>query len=251
MNTASGNSQHIRVESFGYATKGATAVLSAPAGQSLLMHSYSLTNASLSTIDMGLGVGLPGIAWKFYSIGATTIDVTASIQGSNNTTLVGTTNNYGAIIQCKRRFGYLIMNVSQIQTGSPAYSYEYWNGTAWTTLTLNQSPVYTATGLVYVTFQAPSDWTAGNDGTISNFNGVFAGFCIRIRGTTAPTQTVLINSLTVAKWIAYRQSVGTKQCMQVMFKERPYFLEALETLIPYFGAASASNSVEVSYQTSP
>lgn len=240
------NRQNLLTHHVGYSVKCTGSVLSPPSNQQLLIHTLHAYNGSGSTVDIGIAKQLD-TSWKLWAIDATTTDVTASVLALSSTSVIGTTNNYGFVAQAKKRFGLMTFDVSQASTGSPVYAYTYWNGSAWTALTLAQTPSYSATGQTQIVFMPPSDWVIGSGVTGADTNK----YSIRVLATTAPTQAVKFDSLALGLWLAYRKSIGSTQQLQILFKERPLLMDANESIIPYFSVASSSNSVEVAYQINP
>lgn len=242
-----GNGQHIQTLQLGYVTSGRDKLSLVPGNNQAYVHSFLGYNGNSSATDIGLGVSLANAASAFrvYAGAVSTVpaEVTTSVQAGTATTIVDTTTGHGFMIEAKRRFGYVTFTLSQAQTGSPVYVYEYWNGSAWSTLTTAQVASYGSTGLTYLTFNPPSDWAIGDGGT--GYNG---GYAIRVRATTAPTQAVQVTALRVAYWYSYRLQVPTQGQLQVIFDSHPAVLEAGEALVPYFSTASNANSVEVAFQ---
>lgn len=241
-----GNRQNLQTKHVGYANVCSSNVLAAPSNQQLLIHAVHAYNGSGSTADIGICKQLGTTTWKLWSIAASVTNVTSTVQAGSAVTLIGTTNNYGFIAQCSRRFSLMTFNISQAELGSPVYSYQYWNGSAWSTLSLAETPVYTATGQVVIAFNAPSDWAVGA-GSLGPDETMYS---IRVRGTTAPSTAVQINSLTLASFIAFRKSIPASQQLSVIFRTRALLLDVSEAILPYFSVASAQNTVEIAYQIS-
>lgn len=233
-----------------YTTVAKDAALSSPSSnKQLAIHSAAAYNATISAMDVGLGVRFDTTAWKLFTVQASNTDATSAIQAGTETTILPTTNNYGFIVQAKKPFGLLSLTISQAETGSPTYSYQYWNGSAWATLNLRNSPVYTSTGSIAIAFAPPLDWAEGNGSATADFSTTQAGYCIRVRGTTAPATAVKITALNVSKFWAFR-NVSSKGYMRVSFDDKSDLLEIGESVQAYFGTADNSNTVEISYQVS-
>lgn len=122
------------------------------------------------------------------------VDETAAIQAGTASTIFTTTNNDGYIVYGINQFNKFTFTISQIQTGVPVYTYEYWNGSAWTTLPLTTTPVYTALAATSAEFAIPSNWAVG-DGTEGGGNNAY--YAIRVLATTAPSTAVKATHLTV------------------------------------------------------
>ncbi len=242
------NRQAVQLAEFAYPTVAKDAVLASPnSNRQLVVHALSAYNAHSAAMDVGLGVRFAPAAWKLYAVTASVTDVTSTIQAGSTQTILPTTNNHGFIVQAKSQFGLLSLTISQAETGSPTYSYQYWNGSAWTTLTLRNSPVYTSTGSIAIAFAPPLDWVAGNGSDSPDLSSTEAGYCIRVRGTTAPSQAVRITALHVSRFLSFR-SLSSKATLSFKFEPYAALLEIGESVQAYFGTATANNSVEVSYQ---
>ena len=197
-------------------------------------------------MDVGLGCAFNNNPWKLYIgnvNGGTPTDVTAAIQGGTSQNIFDTTNNDGFMVECQKQFGYLTFNITQAQSGSPVYSYQYWNGASWATLNTNQAPVYTSTGYVHIAFNPPVDWAKGDNGM-----GVNTGFSVRVRSTTASGQAVTVSSARVARWFCYNQNLPATSRVQVIFDQHPDLLDVGEALVPYFQTANNLNAIEAAYQ---
>lgn len=237
---------NLRLVQIGYPNISHDAALTAPATQQLYVHSITAYNGNASANNLGLAHSFTASHWGLYSIGASTTSVTATIQAGSSTTLFGTTNNYGIIVQGKSPFGLVTASVSQASTGSPVYSYQYWDGSTWQTLTLLSTPSWASTGRKAIMFLPPVDWAVGSGGAADD-----TLYSIRVRATTAPSQAVLGTAMKVCRVIVYRGAVATTKQLGVIFKTRPYLLEQGEAIIGFFSTADAGNSVEIAYQLSP
>ncbi len=247
MNTAVGNRYPIQLTQKAYPTIGQTSFTLVASTNQIYLHSFCAFNANTSSCDLGLGVAHTNPTWKLYTgnvnTGTAATDSTSSIQAGTSTSLVDTTANHGFMIESTKQFGYVAINLTQAETGSPVYSYQYWNGASWATLNMNQTPVYTSTGYIYLTFNPPTDWAVGDGGLGAN-----TGYSIRVRATTHTTQAILATSVRVARWFCYRQAVPASSQLQVIFDNHPNLLEVSEALVPYFQTANNLNSIEAAFQ---
>jgi hypothetical protein len=246
-----GNSQNLQLLHAAYTTQSLTAALSAPSNQQLLIHSIYAYNGFNSTNSVGLSISMNSNQWKLWTLvgaGPTVSEKTSTIQAGTALTIFPTvTANQGIILQAKDKFGLMSFDISQAETGSPVYEYRYWNGSAWTALTLLNSPIYTATGQMNIIFNPPLDWAVGDNGEGTDTSM----YSIRIRATTAPTQAVKIDSLKPCKLLVYRASIAADNSLGAMFKTRQLLLQQGESIIPYFATANAKNTIEIAYQISP
>lgn len=232
----------------GYPTVAKDAALSSPStNKQLVVHNASVYNSTSSSVDCGIGLRYQTASWKLYQLNASTTDLTSTIQAGTASTILPTTNNYGFLVQCKDIFGLISLTISQAETGSPTYSYQYWNGSTWATLTLRNSFVYTAAASIGIAFAPPVDWAKGCGSLVDDFSSLNAGYCIRVRGTTAPSTAVQVTAMAVSKFWAYRSLVG-KGMLLMNFEDTPVVLEVGESVQPFFATAAANNTVEINYQ---
>jgi hypothetical protein len=131
-------------------------------------------------------------AWKIWSYTTTATDQTTAVQAGTATTILPTTVSQGCIIQSPNPFGTVTFTVSQA-SASGVYTYQYWNGSAWTTLTTTSTPSFTATGSTSLTFSPPAGWLAGAGSSGANESY----FSVRIVSSTAPATAVQITALTI------------------------------------------------------
>jgi hypothetical protein len=246
-NTAVGTRYAIQLLQRAYPTQGQHSFTLVPSNMQIYLHSFSAYNATAGAMDVGLGCAFNPVpsVWRMYVgnvNGGTPTDVTSTIQAGTSINIFDTTANDGFMVECQKTFGYLTFNIAQAQSGSPVYSYQYWNG-AWTTLNLSQTPVYTGTGYVHATFNPPVDWVKGDNGM-----GVNTGYAIRVRSTTAGGQAVQVTSMRVARWFCYNQSLPATSRVQVIFDQHPDLLDNGEALVPYFQTANNLNAIEAAYQ---
>lgn len=237
------NRDNISVLQTAYPNQSLTAALSAPANKQLLINSIAAVNGSAADMDIAIGHSINNSEWEvLVTDNSVETDVTTAIQAGTATSVIGTTNNDQFIVQAKEKFGFIAFDVSQAQAGSPVYTYTYYNGSSFVTLTLISSVSYAATGVQIALFLPPVDWTADADGF----------YAIRVRATTAPSQAVQIDSMKVCRVLAYREEIQSKGQLQVLFElPKQLLLQAGEEIVPYFSFSNASNIIEASYQISP
>lgn len=239
--------EHLRIYETAYPSLSHDEISIADPSVQLQIHSIASENGNASSIAMAVCHSVNDAQWKAWTVQAADAEVTSTIQADSEITMFPTTNNYGMIIQATKRFNMVTFNISQIETGSPVYSYQYYNGSAWATLPLLNSPAYTSTGAMVILFAAPLDWAVG-DSTNSTDDTMYS---IRIRATTAPSQAVLVDEMNVAKTIAYRQTVGDNGVLNIDMATEPLVLQGSESIIPYFSTANAANRLEIAYKIKP
>lgn len=232
----------------GYAEMGKTPIVSPPSGKQLKVYSISTLNRSGAAADLGLALKFPNAAWEIGSIvAASTPDFltkTAAIQAGTATVMLTVTNNDGYLIQCKHPFNVVGITVSEAATGG-TFTYEYYNGSAYTTLTTIAVPTYSATGDKYLTFGIPVDWAVGTTAAVGGSTSLYS---ILVRHTTAPGDTGSFNAAWVGRFLTFRSQVANNSSLSLGFDElNPYVLESGESIIPYFGTASANNCTEAFY----
>lgn len=101
----------------------------------------------------------------------------------------------GFWVACDFTFNTVVFGNAEQFTGSPVASYQYYKGSStWGSMTLEQTPSWTAaTGDKTLEFTYPTDWEEwdGTEDSMAN------RFVIRIRFTTAPTNTPTCDTLAV------------------------------------------------------
>jgi hypothetical protein len=114
---------------------------------------------------------------------------TETLSASDNFTLFSTTANDGCIASFTVKPTLPVpinFAVSQIQTGSPVYVVEFWDGAAWTAGTISTAPSFLATGNTIGKYRPAGAWAIAGSGT----NVPATAYNVRLRATTAPTQAV-------------------------------------------------------------
>lgn len=225
-----------------YAEKGKSAGLSISANKQIALYNARITNRSGSAINAGILRKLKESAgnFKFYTkVSTTYTEISSALAAGTSTQVVNTTNNDGFIVMADRKFGLFGVTVSNTATNG-TYTFEYWNGSAWTTLTTVENFTnFNSTGDKYVVFLPPSDWAAG-DGSATAIDQTMYG--IRVLHTTAPGDAGNINALWVAEFLDFWDSLADNVVGQILFDTQiPFVLDGGETIIPYFGTANAGN----------
>lgn len=144
--------------------------------------------STISDHENFVGQTIPTYRWNFGQRVAATpnVDKTADIQAGTATTIFTLVNNDGYLVYAVKPFNKITFVISQAASGgSPVYTYEYWNGSAWTALTLTTTPDYSSTGTTSAEFVAPSDWVIGDSTEALNSDY----YALRVLATTAPSGT--------------------------------------------------------------
>lgn len=110
----------------------------------------------------------------------------------------------------RAKFGLVTLGVGG------AYTWEYWNGSAWTALTVTDGTSgFTQGGAV--TWTPPSDWRTASVNSVTMY-------WVRVRPTSVPSTAPTCDTLTVVGWIeafsgtnkrAYRQGAGPQFYLRV------------------------------------
>lgn len=238
---------YLQSSSSAYPDQSLTVSYPAPAAQQLLVHSIHAYNALAGENSIGIFHSISNPHFKLYKLlAAGDTDFTTQIQAGTAVSIFNTTNNDGFLVQAKEKFNLMAFNISQVQTGSPVFTYKYWNGSTFATLTLLNTPSYAATGIQAIVFNAPIDWVAGD----GSEDGDSTFYSIQVISTTAPSQAVQINSIKVGKMLKYADSVQSGASVSINFEDQPYLLQEGEVIIPFFSYTNASNRLELTYKIS-
>lgn len=235
------NRQSLQVARTAYPNQSVDAALEAQESQQLLVHSIEATNGSASANNLAIVHSMPNGLVVKRDLGGTVSDISASLATGTATTLIGTTNNDEFTVGSPEKFGLIALTVSQAATGSPVYTYEYWNGSGWTALTLVEMPVLSVTGKKAFFFHPPLDWALNSD-TI---------YSVKVTATTAPGTAIQATALKVGKVLAYSEGVLSRATLQVRFETRQLLLQQGEEIMGFFAYAATANTMEASYQISP
>lgn len=226
-----------------YGQKGQDAALSAPYTTQLAVYLVRAFNRSGGAIDVGIVRKYASGSFKLFTYNASVYSE-VSLPLSAATQIMSTTTGHGFVAQFKSKAGLLGMNLSQA-SASGTYVYEYWNGSAWTTLTTIEVPGFTTTGVKLVVFLPPHDWAIGGGGALDS-----AMYSIRVTNSAGIATALKIDSLWAGQLLEFYESVADNQSVVLEFPEsRPMILQGNESIMPYFGSANAANGVSIQYTT--
>lgn len=228
----------------GYAQNGKDAVLVAPSSKQLALISVRAMNRSGGAIDVGI-VRKFAQGFKLFSyVAAGSVYTNLTLTATN--TIFTTTANGGFVVQSKSKSGLMGFTVLQGESVSPVYSYQYWNGAGWVTLTVIAKPTTYATGSNLIVFLPPSDWAVGGDTGLDQDK-----YSIRVRSTTAGGQVVTVTAVWCGQLIDFIEAVADNNSLNIEFdRDHPLILDGGEGLMPYFsGTASADNALRTAYTT--
>lgn len=232
------NRQNLSALRIAYPNQSLDSVLSAPINQQLVIHSVIACNGSAASNDIAISHSLPD---AHVVIETQALDITLDIQAGVASDIIGTSNGDYFTVQSKEKFGLIVLNITQAETGSPVHAYQYWDGSSFVALTLQQTPDFSTVGRKSILFAPPIDWAL--DG--SDF------YTVKVVATTAPTLALMADSLKPCNVLAYREGVLPSAELQVDFETRQLLLQQGEKIIPFFAFPSTSNTVEASYQINP
>jgi hypothetical protein len=225
-----------------YSTKGKLSVFPVQASKGNYLYNVRAWNNSGSSQTVGLLVLAVKGEYNLYqytNTGPVYTNVTASISSGVN--IFSGTNNDGFIVQSNQVPGLIGMTISTNASGG-TFTYGYWNGSSFTTLTTLENPSnYNTAGDNYIVFQPPQPFVVGGPaGTDQNKYSIF------VQSTTAPGSAVAINNLWLGTFLDLYQGVPNNAAVQVMFPDsKPYLTSSGAGVIPYFSVPNAANQVGV------
>lgn len=240
--------ERIRTASFAYPDQCLTAPLASASNKQLEIYRAAAYNATAAENSLGLFHSITDQQVKLWQLlaGGDT-EITDAVQGGTASAIFSTTNNDGVLFQSEHQFNVVTFNVSQASTGSPVYTYKYYNGSGYVTLTPLQTPSFATTGIKALVFNVPSDWAVG-DGS----EGADASlYSIQVIATTAPSQAVQINSLKLGRLLAYSDAIAASGSLEVDLSSEPLLLQVGESILPFFSYTNASNRLDADYKISP
>lgn len=251
--------QQLRVVTTGYGENFFSPAVSIASSLQLRLYKMIAHNRSGGAVDVGLVKKFKdaNTAFKAYTITAASTpdaaEVTDALIAGTSTAIFTTTNNDGFLIQSQNKFNLIAFLVSQAESGSPVYTYQYFNGTAYSTLTTIAVPAAYSAGKKVVAFNAPLDWATGSSAAVG---GELTGYySILVRATTASGQSVLVantagSAISIGSFLDFREGVADNGSVEfsVDVSDPVFTFDAGENVAGYFGGtASASNSLMVQY----
>lgn len=239
----------LQITHTGYAENCKTVVVSPSAGKQIHVFEVSAKNATGGAIAMGILKRLSLDKVSFYKIiAADTPDATVAngIKDGTATKIFTTTNDDGFLVQCDEKFSVVGLNVSTAAIGG-TFTIEYFNGTAYTTLTPVAVPAAYGAGTQLLAFMSPIDWVAG---TTDGVGGETDKYSILVRASVAPGGDVSADDIWVCRSMEFNAGVPDKGELLLKFPDdKPFVFAAEEGIQPYFGgSANANNTMRVVYQ---
>lgn len=235
----------------GYSQNCKDPVVTPGTGEMLNIYSARALNQSGGAVDTAIAKKLGNTNWKFGTLTAASTpdytDFTTAIQAGGGVNIFTAVNNGGYLVGANAKFNLIGLNISTAEAGSPVYTYQYYNGSAYTTLTTYSVPATYALATNLVVFPAPQDWVVGTDATVGGDSSLYN---IRVLSTTAGSQAVVANAAWVVSFLEFQPSLADKTSLSwtVLSNDNPLILSAGDAILPYFsGSASAKNSLRVLY----
>lgn len=236
----------------GYNQNGKSTVIAPASNMQLQVYEMEANNRSGGAINVGLLKKFVESAWKFYTVVAASTpdatDASTAVKAGTATAIFTTTNDDGFLVQASKPFNLIGMNVSTAASGgSPIYTYQYYDGSAYQTLSTIAVPSY-GSGNNHIVFNAPIDWAVGTSDAVGGDSDKYS---ILVRASAASSGAGgSINSLWVGEFLKFQASVADKASLEMKFdRDQPLIFVGGEGLMPYFGgSANAQNSVRVLYK---
>ena len=236
-----------------YAEICGAALVTPASGQTLGISEIEIMNRSGSTISLAYGIKIPDVNWEagFWDESATAAEFLDDTEDAQDAGLddfplatVGTDDD-GFVFAANKPFNLVGLTVGVVATGSPVYEYTYWDGSAWTALTLIDTPTLTGLGDTYLSFIRPLDWAVGAG---SGINASY--YAIRVRSTTAPDIAPVLDIAWVVRFLDFAEDVVDNNSLLWTAPQRnsDVLLEGGEAIVPYFGSANAANMVRLYYR---
>lgn len=239
-----------------YDQQGKDAALSAAATVQLRLRSINAMNRSGAAIDVALLVRRGNGSYSFAQIDASATPdklantADADLKAGTATAIATTTNNDGYLIESNEPFNLVGFNLSTNGVAG-TYTFEYFNGTAYTALTnIIQTPDYLASATSLLMFNAPHDWVVGSTAAVSTDST--SKFTLLVRGTTAPTTAPVADDIWVGKTLVFQEALADNGTVSFEYvgDVSDLLLEGSDELMPYFATANAANLVFGTYRIS-
>ena len=234
-----------------YSEKCDTDLITPPGGDKILLYEAEVRNVSGGAIAAGVLRRFQDGLFNFFTLDDSATPDAVEADGAKTgttTTIFTTTDNDGFLVQSPERFELIGFNVTQAEGGTPTYSYQYWDGSAWQDLSsyIVESPSAYSAGNQIIVFKAPLAWVAGSSSAVG---GDTTKYTIRARATTAPSTAVQVDDVYAGQFLTFDPDVGDKESLKISFPaNEPYMLSGNEALIPYFGSANAANLARALYK---
>lgn len=237
-----------------------TAAVPAEAGKQLVFFGASVNNRSGAANTVGIHFPMDNSRWKFGqwddSGGASYTDDTTDAQdagASDVTMFLANQADDGFVVQGLDKFGVIAIDVGTAEAGSPVYVADYWNGSAWSTLTTIIVPTGYTIAEHVIAFAPPTDWAAlaAADTPVAT-DGLTTGYyAVKISASTAPTTSPLATQVWVSRLYDFREAADDNSVTNFTAEDtvRGIRLQGGESIAALFETAAAGNAISVRYST--
>lgn len=170
---------------------------SSPVVEAVYIHQIDITNSSAANANIAFGYQLTAGRYKvgLWSNANVYTDDTTDAQSSTAADVnlfTVNSNSAGFIVQTLEPINIIAVHTNTAPSGgSPAYSVQYWNGSAFANVTLFSSPAFTNANVNDIGFHAQLDAAplVATDTFVSS-GGLSAGYyAYKVVASTAPTST--------------------------------------------------------------
>jgi len=227
---------------------------------SIHVGSVEVGNSTGADASCGFGYQIPNSLWKAgqwdNSAGASYTDDTTDAQDAGTTDFPMTTAGQaddGFVVQASTPFNVLGMDITTAGAGGSIASpiFQYWNGSAWTTLTPILAGDFTETtadpGSMWL---QPLDEVALATGdTPVDTDGLDAGkYAIKVSwAATAPTTAPVADSIWIGQLMDYIEQVEDGKAIKKEYKN-DMVLPFDSNLVAFCNVANAANWIDVEYR---
>lgn len=234
-------------------TVGKTVALSPDSGESLSIETAILSNSSGGAADIGFGWKHPNGLWKAGQYDNATFyadDTTDAQSAATDDVLLSDGNADGFVVQSIVPFNMVGFTIHTPGVGGSVASptIQYFNGTAWTTITPQKVPDFTVTADsdTYLVFLLPADWAKGGPAG----QGIDAGkYAILVTFATGPTTDPKASLIWVVTFLDFVEQLLDNGQL-VMDTGGELVIPHGASIVPYFSVANAQNMFEVTYRPS-
>lgn len=230
---------------------GPDVVLSPDSGKQLAIGEAVLVNREGNANDVGFAWKQPNSMWVAGQIDASAVPdyiddtVGAKAGVSDGFAVTTTTNDDGFLAGSTNKFNVIGMTVTTGEGGSPAYVYEYYNGSAMVALPTYFSPAaFTAANHV-IAFPAPHDWAKGTTAAVATTLDDY--YCVQMVPSTAPTTAVLASTLWLGTLVDFFPQLGDDTALNFEMATE-VVIPAGAGIMPCFGLASTGNTIQLHWR---
>jgi hypothetical protein len=221
--------------------------------------SIEVGNSSGDDASCGWGLELPDDMWYAgqYDASATPhfVDDTTDAQdaGTGDFPLgADGEDGDGIVVQAKRPFSVVGFDLSEAGSGGgiATPTFQYWNGSAWTTLPTFSVPDFTSTAAYeYLVIHKPIDWAplVSTDSPVAS-HGLTAGmYAIKIVWATAPTNAAVADSIWLVDLRDFVEAVGDGKSV-TLSTEGEIMLSWKGNIVPFCSTADEDNWINIEFR---